>query len=66
MQLPETEARARSTYAEITDEAVVAGIIGTYRDEPGNLLPVLLEINRRFNWLPRAALEHISDELKIP
>ena len=45
---------------------MVAGIIGTYRDEPGNLLPVLLEINRRFNWLPRAALEHVSDELKIP
>ena len=66
MQLPETQAQARSAYAEVTDEAVVAGIIGTYRDEPGNLLPVLLEINRRFNWLPRAAIEHVSDELKIP
>jgi NADH-quinone oxidoreductase subunit E len=64
--LPEVEAQARSAYAEITDEAVVAGIIGTYRDEPGNLLPVLLDINRQFNWLPRAALEHVSDELKIP
>ena len=64
--MPETQAQARSAYAEVTDEAVVAGIIGTYRDEPGNLLPVLLEINRRFNWLPRAAIEHVSDELKIP
>jgi NADH:ubiquinone oxidoreductase subunit E len=66
VQLPEAEARARTAYAEVTDEAIVAGIIGTYRDEPGNLLPVLLEINRRFNWLPRPALEHVSDELKIP
>jgi NADH:ubiquinone oxidoreductase subunit E len=64
--LPEAETHARTAYAEVTDEAVVAGIIGTYRDEPGNLLPVLLEINRRFNWLPRAALEHVSDDLKIP
>ncbi len=66
MQLPEAEAQARTAYAEVTDEAVVAGIIDTYREEPGNLLPVMLEINRHFNWLPRAALEHVSDELKIP
>ena len=66
MQLPEAEARARTAYAEVTDEAVVAGIINTYRDEPGNLLPVMLDINRHFNWLPRPALEHVSDELKIP
>ncbi len=66
MQLPEAEAHARTAYAKVTDEDVVAGIIGTYRDEPGNLLPVLLDINRQFNWLPRAALEHVSDELKIP
>jgi NADH:ubiquinone oxidoreductase subunit E len=66
VQLPEETARARTAYAEVTDEAVVAGIINTYRDEPGNLLPVLLDINRRFNWLPRPALEHVSDELKIP
>ncbi len=66
MQLPEAEAKARTAYATVTEEDVVAGIIGTYRDEPGNLLPVLLDINRQFNWLPRAALEHVSDELKIP
>jgi NADH-quinone oxidoreductase subunit E len=66
VQLPEAAARARTAYAEVTDEDVVAGIIATYRDEPGNLLPVMLDINRHFNWLPRPALEHISDELKIP
>jgi NADH:ubiquinone oxidoreductase subunit E len=66
VQLPVEEARARTAYAAVTDEAVVAGILATYRDEPGNLLPVLLDINRRFNWLPRPALEHVSDELKIP
>jgi NADH-quinone oxidoreductase subunit E len=66
VQLPEAETKARTAYAKLTDADVVAGIIGTYRDEPGNLLPVLLDINRQFNWLPRAALEHVSDELKIP
>jgi NADH-quinone oxidoreductase subunit E len=66
VQLPEEAARARTSYAEAIDEDVVAGIIAAYRDEPGNLLPVLLDINRHFNWLPRPALEHVSDELKLP
>ncbi len=67
VQLPPRDAaRARSTYAEATDEAVVTGIINSYRDEPGNLLPILLDINRRFNWLPQASLEHVAVELGIP
>ena len=63
---PEDAARARSAYAQATDEAVVTGIINSYRDEPGNLLPILLDINRRFNWLPQASLEHVAVELGIP
>ena len=40
--------------------------INAYRGEQGILLPVLLDINRYFNWLPRCALEHVSSELSIP
>lgn len=63
---PEEEAKARSAYAQATDEAVVAEIIDLYRDEPGNLLPILLDINSHFRWLPRPALEHLSQELQTP
>ncbi len=67
VQLPPADAaRARSAYAQATEEAVVTGIINSYRDEPGNLLPILLDINRRFNWLPQASLEHVAVELGIP
>jgi NADH-quinone oxidoreductase subunit E len=66
VQLPEEEAAARSAYAAATDEAVVAGIIDRYREERGNLLPILLDVNRHFNWLPRPAIEHVSAELNTP
>jgi NADH-quinone oxidoreductase subunit E len=63
---PEIEAAARTAYADATDEAAVSGIIGRHREERGNLLPILLDINRHFNWLPRSALEHVSGELSTP
>ncbi|MDD2901101.1 MAG: NAD(P)H-dependent oxidoreductase subunit E [Syntrophales bacterium] len=44
----------------------MAEIIDLYRDEPGNLLPILLDINSHFRWLPRPALEHLSQELQTP
>ncbi|MEW6659861.1 MAG: NAD(P)H-dependent oxidoreductase subunit E [Thermodesulfobacteriota bacterium] len=67
MQIPpEEEAKARSAYAQAVDETAVAGIISQYREEPGNLLPILLDINSHFNWLPRPALEHVSRELGSP
>jgi len=66
VQLPEEATRARTAYAEATEEAAVAEIIQSHREEPGNLLPILLDINRRFNWLPRPALEHVADELRLP
>lgn len=67
VQLPvEEERRARTAYAQATDEEIVAAIIESHREERGNLLPILLDINRRFKWLPRCSLEHVSDELKMP
>ncbi len=66
VQLPETAKQARTAYAKATDEEAVADIIHRYREERGNLLPILLDINRQFNWLPRPALEHVADELGTP
>jgi NADH-quinone oxidoreductase subunit E len=66
VQLPEAVRAARTAYAQATDEAAVAQIINHYRDKKGNLLPILLGVNKKFNWLPRCALEHVSDELKLP
>lgn len=66
VQLPEVERRARAAYAKATDEESVTAIIDRHRDEPGNLLPILLGVNRFFNWLPRCSLEHVADELRIP
>ena len=66
VQLPEVEGQARTAYAQATDEAAVTEIIAKHREERGNLLPILLGVNRRFNWLPRAALEHVAAELALP
>ena len=66
MQFPDKVKLARTAYGQATDEEAVADIIERYRDEPGNLLPILLDINRHFNWLPRPALEHVADDLGIP
>jgi NADH-quinone oxidoreductase subunit E len=66
VQLPETVQIARTAYAQATDEEAVADIIYRHREERGNLLPIMLDINRQFNWLPRPALEHVAAELQKP
>jgi NADH-quinone oxidoreductase subunit E len=66
VQLPDEDVRSRAAFAQATDELVVTGIIATHRNKRGNLLPILLDVNRQFNWLPRPALEQVSEELKIP
>jgi NADH:ubiquinone oxidoreductase subunit E len=58
--------KERSVYANAADEATVQAILNKYREERGNLLPVLLGINRTLNWLPRPALEHVADDLHMP
>jgi NADH:ubiquinone oxidoreductase subunit E len=63
---PEDVARARTAYAAATDEAAVADIIQRHREERDNLLPILLAVSSHFNWLPRAALEHVALELRVP
>jgi len=66
VQLPEVEAQARTAYAQATDGEAVADIIHRHREERGNLLPILLDINRHFNWLPRPSLEHVAADLGLP
>jgi NADH-quinone oxidoreductase subunit E len=63
---PEEEAAARTAYADAVEEAAVAEIIHRHREERGNLLPILLDINRHFNWLPRPALEYVAGDLGLP
>ncbi len=58
--------KERTAYDNPADEATVNAILNRYREERGNLLPVLLGINRTLNWLPRPALEHVADDLHIP
>jgi NADH-quinone oxidoreductase subunit E len=63
---PEAEAQARTAFAQATDEAAVTDIIQRHKDERGNLLPILLDVNRHFNWLPRPALEYVAASLQMP
>src|SRR4030065_2815402 len=58
--------KERSAYDPPAEGAAVSAILNKYRDERGNMLPVLLGINRSFNYLPRPALEHVADELHLP
>ena len=66
VQLPEVEAQARTAFAKATDGETVADIIHHHREERGNLLPILLDVNRHFNWLPRPALEYVAADLGMP
>ncbi len=62
---PESEEKPR---IHLEEEAFVQvnDIIGRYRGVKGNLMPVLKEINTRFNYLPENILRYVSIELNIP
>ena len=47
-------------------EAVVAKIIERYEGEPGNLLPIMIDVNAEFRWLPPEVLRYLSVELDVP
>jgi NADH:ubiquinone oxidoreductase subunit E/NAD-dependent dihydropyrimidine dehydrogenase PreA subunit len=44
----------------------VTAIVKEYREQKGNLMPILREINREYNYLPGELLLYISEELDIP
>jgi NADH-quinone oxidoreductase subunit E len=45
---------------------VLAEILGHYRKEKGNLIPLLQEVQTRLGYLPREALREIADFLSTP
>jgi NADH:ubiquinone oxidoreductase subunit E/NAD-dependent dihydropyrimidine dehydrogenase PreA subunit len=62
--LPEKR-RADIPWESPEEEATVNRIIGEYREERGNLLPILLGINSAFHWLPPHTLTYVADELHL-
>jgi NADH-quinone oxidoreductase subunit E len=48
------------------DKDRIDQIIDTYQAEPSYLIQVLLDIQAENHWLPKEALEHISQRLKVP
>ncbi len=43
----------------------VKPILDKYRDQKGNLLPILQQINKEFRYLPEDILRYVSDELDV-
>lgn len=41
-------------------------IIGKYVNEKGILIQLLLDIQKEFRWIPKEAIDRISEKLKIP
>ena len=41
-------------------------IIETYKGEPSSLIQIMLKVQSEHHWLPRAALERISERLQVP
>lgn len=62
--LPEKR-RAEISWESPDEESSVQGIIDQYREERGNLLPILLAINNQFRWLPPHILTYLADELHL-
>jgi NADH-quinone oxidoreductase subunit E len=48
------------------DNAKIDSILSKYQNEAGSLIQVLLEIQRDNRWLPRDALERVSEKLQVP
>lgn len=41
-------------------------IIESYGSEEGELIQILLDIQEKFRWIPKVAINQISEKLKIP
>ena len=48
------------------DNGKIDRIIDKYEGDAGSLIQVLLEIQNENRWLPREALEKVSEKLKVP
>jgi len=48
------------------DNGKIDKIIDKYQGDADSLIQVLLEIQREIRWLPKEALEKVSEKLKVP
>ena len=48
------------------DKEIIERIIDKYPSDPSSLVQVLLEIQREYHWLPKEALEKVSEKLQVP
>lgn len=46
--------------------AEVEEILGRYEGEPGDLIPVLQDVQERYHYLPEEVLRYISGRLHVP
>ena len=48
------------------DNGKIDKIVDKYEGDAGSLIQVLLEIQSEYRWLPKEALERVSEKLKVP
>ena len=48
------------------DNTAIDRIIDKHQCEPSSLIQILLEIQSENHWLPKEALERVSDKLNVP
>ncbi|HIC86311.1 MAG TPA: NAD(P)H-dependent oxidoreductase subunit E [Desulfobacterales bacterium] len=48
------------------DRAKVANIIEKHNNDPSHLIQILLEIQAQNRWIPKEALDVISEKLRVP
>jgi NADH:ubiquinone oxidoreductase subunit E len=53
---------------EIEEErlAVVSSALDQHREDPGALLPVMIDVNTQLGWLPPDVLRYLAQEMDIP
>jgi NADH:ubiquinone oxidoreductase subunit E/NAD-dependent dihydropyrimidine dehydrogenase PreA subunit len=49
-----------TTQLNVSDAARLDGILSRHAEEPGNLMPILQEINMEYGYLPRGMVEHVA------
>jgi NADH-quinone oxidoreductase subunit E len=54
------------SHEETMDRGTLDQIIDRYAGEPSSLIQVLLEIQKQNHWLPKEALERVSERLDVP
>jgi NADH:ubiquinone oxidoreductase subunit E/NAD-dependent dihydropyrimidine dehydrogenase PreA subunit len=63
---PQYELARPSEEIEEERDAAVSPIIARHAEEPGNLLPILIETNMALGWLPPDVLRAISNRVNVP